>query len=188
MLKHLPTLLFYGDVPGCTTQRIRSMVKRKWKGHRTLRVIGMKKLQKITSVQGTAFIKAWLETVICHAFLWKNHVEHGDPSLSNLMYDPDTQSGVLSDFDLSILQWEPRVVGTERTGTVPFMAIELLTKDYWEGKIPRYYHHELESFIWILVYVSLLYNDEIRQSNSGVNTWRTADYIACARNKLHFIP
>ncbi|KDR79227.1 hypothetical protein GALMADRAFT_25577, partial [Galerina marginata CBS 339.88] len=88
-----------------------------------------------------------------HAFLWKHHVEHGDPSLSNLMYDPDTQCGVLSDFDLSVLQWEPRVTGTEKMGSVPFMALEILTEDYWEGKVQRCYHHELESFIWILVYV-----------------------------------
>ncbi|KAH9478325.1 hypothetical protein JR316_0008778 [Psilocybe cubensis] len=65
ILKHLPSVLFYGDVPGCTTHRIRSMIKRRWKGHRTLRILGLKKLQKITSVDGAHFIKAWLETVIC---------------------------------------------------------------------------------------------------------------------------
>ncbi|PPQ94398.1 hypothetical protein CVT25_002486 [Psilocybe cyanescens] len=186
MLKHLPSMLFYGDVPRCTTGRIRSMIKRRWKGHRTLRILGLKKLEKITTVDGADFIKAWLETVICHAFLWKNYVEHGDPSLSNIMYDPETKCGVLSDFDLSLLQWETRAIGTDRTGTVPFMAIDLLTQGYWEGKIQRFYHHELESFIWILAYVCLLYDKGIRKKNAAVDAWRTSDYNTCCKNKLHF--
>ena len=100
-----------------------------------------------------------------HAFLWKNHVERGDPSVDNMMYDPDSKCGVLTDFDLSLR--EPRVLGTDRTGTVPFMAIDLLTDEYWEGTLERYYHHELESFIWVIVFVFLLYQDGKRQSNSG---------------------
>uniref|UniRef100_A0A8H7XYE1 Fungal-type protein kinase domain-containing protein n=1 Tax=Psilocybe cubensis TaxID=181762 RepID=A0A8H7XYE1_PSICU len=186
MLKHLPSVLFYGDVSGCTTHRIRSMIKRRWKGHRTLRILGLRKLEEITTVDGADFIKAWLETVICHAFLWKNYVEHGDPSLSNIMYDPVDKCGVLSDFDLSLLQWEPRVIGTDRTGTVPFMAIELLSKKYWEGKIQRFYHHELESFIWILAYVCLLYDRGIRKKNESVDSWRTSDYKICSKEKRHF--
>ncbi|KAF8881281.1 hypothetical protein CPB84DRAFT_1687298, partial [Gymnopilus junonius] len=88
-----------------------------------------------------------------HSFLWKNFIEHGDPSLNNLMYDEETGCGVLTDFDLSLLQWEPRVFGTDRTGTIPFMALHLLQKGYWTGHEERYYHHELESFVWILPYV-----------------------------------
>ena len=95
----------------------------------------------------------------------KTHVERGDPSVDNMMYDPESKCGVLTDFDLSLR--EPRVSGTDRTGTVPFMAIDLLTDEYWEGTIKRYYHHELESFIWVIVFVFLLYQDGKRQSNSG---------------------
>ena len=67
MLKHLPTLYFYGDLPGCTTHRIRSMIERNWKGHRTLRIMGLKKLNEITTVSGKEFIKAWLEVVTCES-------------------------------------------------------------------------------------------------------------------------
>ncbi|KAF8881296.1 hypothetical protein CPB84DRAFT_1687276 [Gymnopilus junonius] len=91
-----------------------------------------------------------------HAFLWKNFVEHGDPSLSNLMYDEDNGRGILTDFDLSLLQWQPRVFGTDRTGNIPFMALALLTDRYWDGRLERSYHHGLESFIWILPYVKFL--------------------------------
>ncbi|KAF8182310.1 hypothetical protein BJ912DRAFT_928663 [Pholiota molesta] len=167
---------FFGEVPRSTTNRIRSMVNRRWKGHRVLRIIGMKRLHKLTTVSGWPFVKAWLDGVTCHAFLWKHFVEHGDPSLNNIMYDEEKKCGVLTDFDLSLLQWEPRIPGTDRTGTVPFMAIELLSKDYWEGRIKRYYHHELESFIWILPYVFLTYINKVRKTNALIDDWRTSDY------------
>lgn len=125
-------------------------------------------------------------SVLGHSFLWKYYVEHGDPSVGNMMYDPETQCGVLTDFDLSLLQWEPRVIGTDRTGTIPFMALDLLSTEYWNGKIKRFHHHELESFIWILTYVFLLYDAGIRKPNKYVDSWRTSDYITCAGTKLIF--
>ncbi|KJA28917.1 hypothetical protein HYPSUDRAFT_100472, partial [Hypholoma sublateritium FD-334 SS-4] len=90
---------------------------------------------------------------IGHAFLWKHGVEHGDPSLSNVMYHPIRQCGVLMDFDLAAIQWLPLVPGTDKTGTIPYMALNLLCQEYWNGGVMRYYHHELEAFIWILVFV-----------------------------------
>ncbi|KAF8808817.1 hypothetical protein BYT27DRAFT_7136869, partial [Phlegmacium glaucopus] len=189
MKKYLPTMFFYGDVPGCTTHRIRSMVGRRWKGHRTLRIIGFKKLKEITEYSGIDFVHAWLE-VFCfhlgHAFLWKYRVEHRDPSLGNMMYDPDLKCGVLTDFDLSIFQWEPRVIGTDPTGTIPFMAIDLLTEAYWQGLTKCLYRHELEAFIWILPYTFLLYRDGLRLRNKHVDPWRTSDYNTCRKEKSDF--
>ena len=114
-----------------------------------------------------------------HAFLWKNRIEHGDPSLGNLMYNPVNKCGVLTDFDLSILQWESRTFGVARTGTIPFMAIDLLSDKYWKGFIPRFYYHELESFVWILVYVFFLYKNKVRVPNPDVNVdaWRTSNHV-----------
>ncbi|KAF8808813.1 hypothetical protein BYT27DRAFT_7241462 [Phlegmacium glaucopus] len=163
MKKHLPTMFFYGDVPGC-----------------------FKKLEEITEYSGIDFVNAWLEVVACHAFLWKYRVEHGDPSLGNTMYDPDLKCGVLTDFDLSIFQWEPSVIGTDPTGTIPFMATDLLTEAYWQGLIKRLYRHELEAFIWILPYTFLLYDDGVRSRNKYIDPWRTSDYNACIKEKLNF--
>ena len=102
------------------------------------------------------------------------------------MFDPESGCGVLTDFDLSLLQWEPRIFGTDRTGTVPFMAIDLLTDEYWKGTIKRYYHHELESFIWVIVFVFLLYQDGKRQSNKYVTPWMTSNYNTCRKEKGDF--
>ena len=123
-------------------------------GCRILRVLVSKKLARLTSVAGEVFVKAWLEVVRCtwiydiilltlsillllvHAFLWNRYVEHGDPSLWNVMYNKELGCGVLGDYDLSICRRKQRV---PRTGTVPFMAIDLLTDEYWNGEIVRLY-------------------------------------------------
>jgi ribosomal protein L30/L7E len=69
MLDHLPKFYFFGEVPRSTTNRIRSMVNRRWKGHRVLRIIGMKRLHKLTTVSGWPFVKAWLDGVTCSLYL-----------------------------------------------------------------------------------------------------------------------
>ena len=65
MFNHLPKVYFYGDVKGTTTHRVRSMLDLNWKGHRVMRMIGMKKLEKLTILKEWEFVKAWLEGVIC---------------------------------------------------------------------------------------------------------------------------
>ena len=56
--------------------------------------------------------------------------------------------GVLNDFDLAAIM----AVG-ERTGTLPFMAIDLLR--YPNGHISRWFRHDLESCMWCLVWEAL---------------------------------
>ena len=74
------------------------------------------------------------------------------------MYKGNNKCGVLNDFDLSTIMnpgdRNPNRQGLERTGTLPFMAAELLENEGFDGKIPRRYEHELESFSWVLVWVS----------------------------------
>jgi hypothetical protein len=55
-------------------------------------------------------------------------VHHRDISVANLMYYHHKGKiyGVLNDYDLSILPDKMRTLGTERTGTWPFMAIDML--------------------------------------------------------------
>ena len=123
-----------------------------------------------------------------HAFLWKHGIEHSDPSLWNVMCHPIRKCGVLTDFDLSIIAWRTRVLGTDRTGTIPFMALELLRKAYWDGKVIRRYHHELEAFIWMLPFVFLAYdNGKLDPNNQFIKYWITSDYLTCGEKKLAYI-
>jgi len=77
----------------------------------------------------------------------------------------------------------PVVMGTERIGTIPFMAVALLKKEYWDGKTKREYRHELESFIWILAFVCLRYKDGKAQRGTLVDEWMTSSFRHCRREK-----
>ncbi|GLB44611.1 hypothetical protein LshimejAT787_1702380 [Lyophyllum shimeji] len=183
MKKHLPDMLFHEDLPRCTTHRVRSMSGKAWKGHRTARLVVSKEAQPLTTLAGSQFVKSWLEVVKCHAFLWKHGVEHDDPSLRNIMYSVQDRCGVLADYDLSVLRPLHRVFGSDTTGTIPFMALALLEPEYWDGNLKREFYHELEAFIWILVFVFLRYQDGKARNNTLVERWITSDYNACREAK-----
>ncbi|EIN07684.1 hypothetical protein PUNSTDRAFT_45211 [Punctularia strigosozonata HHB-11173 SS5] len=115
-------------------------------------------------------------------------IEHGDISLNNLAVDPNTLGGVLRDFDLSRIRdknVDSAPQGTERTGTVPFMALDLLCDEYWEGKIERLYRHDVESFAWVIMYLGYT-NDETLEPLPVVD-WYTSDYEDCRRGKHSFL-
>ena len=123
-----------------------------------------------------------------HAFLWKHGIEHGDPSLWNVMYNPVKKCGVVADFDLSILAWLQRVPGSDRTGTIPFMALDLLTDGYWKGYWERCYHHEFESCLWMLPVIFLAYEDGKRdRENQFTKDWFTSDHRSCHDVKSGFL-
>ncbi|ESK80715.1 other 1 protein kinase [Moniliophthora roreri MCA 2997] len=73
------------------------------------------------------------------------------------MYCEVTGKCILNDFDLATLMDPgtevPDRKGYERTGTRPFMAMDLLNKEGVMGLIYRRYRHDLESFFWVLVWV-----------------------------------
>ena len=72
------------------------------------------------------------------------------------MYDPATKRGVLSDFDLA-REGGPnrRPNAKDNTGTLPFLALDLLDEKAFEGLVPRRYRHDAESFAWCLIYICI---------------------------------
>lgn len=99
------------------------------------------------------------------------------------MWDEKKKKGVLGDFDLANVRDNPRDRNGERTGTVPFMPLDLLCQAYYEGKIVRIYRHDVESFIWVLVWVSMIQNC----SWEGRKSWQTSDYNSCRGVKGEFL-
>jgi hypothetical protein len=85
--------------------------------------------------------------------------------------------GVLNDFDLSSMKDSP--TGRERTGTVPFMAFDLLLDKAMEGKVEHLYQHDAESFIWVLTWITLQYNDGKLQGNGPLNGWLKENSTTC---------
>ncbi len=103
------------------------------------------------------------------------------------MYHPTRRCGVLTDFDSTVFALLKRIPGTHRTGTIPFMALELLEDEYCKDNITCRYHHELEAFVWMLPIVFLAYdNGKFDRKAPFVIDWMASDYSTCHRKKLHF--
>ena len=108
------------------------------------------------------------------------------------MYKEDNKYGVLNDFDLSTIMnpgdRNPNRQGLERTGTLPFMAVELLEDGGFEGKVPRRYDHELESFCWVLVWVSrCVLGGQESERPPILGEWLGNNNVAVCGTKLRFI-
>ena len=96
--------------------------------------------------------------------------------------------GVLSDYDLSSMKSVPS--GRERTGTVPFMALELLIAEAIQGDIEYLYQHDAESFIWVLTWVSLRCDGgKLLDEGPGrqFDEWLTVNAKGCRESKSDFL-
>ncbi len=81
-----------------------------------------------------------------------------------------------------------RVPGTDRTGTIPFMTLDLLIGEFGKDNVTRHYHHELEAFIWMLTFVFLAYNNgKLDPKNQFIKHWITSDYTTCREKKTTFL-
>ena len=81
------------------------------------------------------------------------------------MWDDERKVGVLNDFDLARFESQAGASGQDNTGTLPFMALDLLSEEGLRGEVPRRYRHEAESFTWCLICLCLA----TMASSSGKN-------------------
>lgn len=126
--------------------------------------------------------------VLGHYCLWVGGVEHNDISAKNLMYDKDNNDrGILNDYDLAHLNGRPRPSGTDRTGTIPFMALDLLTNDAWDGKVERLYRHDCESFAWVLLWICCRYENGKEISDAPLGQFITSNYNQCHKEKYSIL-
>ncbi|KAI0059882.1 hypothetical protein BV25DRAFT_1037195 [Artomyces pyxidatus] len=154
---------------------------------RVSRAIVFERLEVITKLHGKEFFKAWVDSVVCNRVLWKCGVQHGDPTVDNLMFRrlPDgTIAGTLAYWDLASIDGHAARRNLERAGTIPFIALELLC---WPDDVERRYEHDLESMVWILPWVLLIYENGLAQANHALAGWLTGDYGTCAREKTYFL-
>jgi len=127
-----------------------------------------------------------------HYALWQAGVYHRDVSPGNLMWyrtKGNVLMGVLNDYDLSSSADAEGPQGNERTGTIPFMALDLLTEEGQEGKVQHLYRHDLESFMWVLVWVVLRYKDGqlLPRKIRRFDKWATVDAETCGMQKSFFL-
>ncbi|KAG1748232.1 hypothetical protein EDB19DRAFT_1847773 [Suillus lakei] len=196
VLGHVPEMVWFHRFDETSTAIIRKALGIDHAGSRVLYIIVFRKLTPITTLSGDEFLLAWWEVVKCHRALWKRGVHHRDISPSNLMgYRVGGRfMSVLNDFDLSSIlrissstrQGGPR--GLERTGTVPFMALDLLMPEATAGEVEHLYYHDAESFIWVLTWVCLRYDKgELLRKGRPLDEWLTVDAIGCHEKKMSFL-
>ncbi|KAH7918883.1 hypothetical protein BV22DRAFT_1041434 [Leucogyrophana mollusca] len=153
-------------------------------------ITAFRKLRPISELPAEEVLRTWWSVVLCHYELWKGGIHHRDISESNLVYYRNAQDvavGVLNDFDLSSTT-EGRQ-GNERTGTMPFMAIELLDQEGPEGHITRHYRHDAESLVWVLVWVTLHYAHGTRlpRKDRPLEAWQSVQATECSEKKSWFV-
>jgi hypothetical protein len=98
----------------------------------------------------------------------------------------DEWVGVLNDYDLSSVQ-EDGPGGNERTGTIPFMALALLTTKAIKGEVEHLYQHDAELFIWVLTWVCLRYENGKVRSDRPLHAWLKEDANGYRKKKDDFL-
>ncbi|KAG2121601.1 hypothetical protein DEU56DRAFT_833995 [Suillus clintonianus] len=197
VLGHVPEMVWFYKFDETSTAIIRRALgfDDAELGHRVLFIMVFKKLFPITTLVEKEFLVAWWQVVKCHRALWRRGVHHRDVSPNNLMvYRLGNRFiSVLNDFDLaSIVQLlssiKQRSKGFERTGTVPFMALKLLTRRAILGEVEHVYQHDAESFIWVLTWICLRYQGgKLLRKNRPLDEWLTVDAMGCHEKKTSFM-
>ncbi|KAK0497821.1 hypothetical protein EDD18DRAFT_1251994, partial [Armillaria luteobubalina] len=105
-----------------------------------------------------------------HKWLYDHpRILHRDISPGNIMWRRTADGhicGVLNDFDLSSLRSAIGASSTQRTGTLPYMAYELLFNDE-NGQPPKYlYRHDVESIFYVILLLSCRYKFMVMQNSS----------------------
>ncbi|KAG2096070.1 uncharacterized protein F5147DRAFT_778431 [Suillus discolor] len=189
---HVPALLWHHTFTNPTSAIREALdVPEPTKGSRVLYILVFRKLFPITRLQGKELFDVWGQCILCHLTLWKKGVYHRDVSPGNLMWywKDGKRIGVLNDYDLSSLADDPGPRGNERTGTVPFMALDLLTKEGQRGEVKHVYRHDVESFMWCFAWISLRYKNGVilPPRLRPLDEWATLGAVTCGREKLFFL-
>ena len=110
---------------------------------------------------------------------------HRDISLNNLMLrvEGDRVYGVLNDFDLAVLRDVQSSSSKQRTGTKPFMAIDLLHRD---ASI-HMYRHDLESMFYVLLWITSRFHNGEEIVNPPLQEWADKDDTYLLDKKRSFI-
>ena len=120
-----------------------------------------------------------------HIILWKGYY-HRDVSPPNIMYcrDGDSVVGVLNNWDLAAALSVSPTPNTDRTGTVSFMALELLSNE----DTAHMFWHDTESFIWVFLWVCASSDgSEMEAVVEPYKTWRGLDMLACKQTQRAFL-
>jgi len=124
-----------------------------------------------------------------HYKLWLLGVHHRDVSAFNLMYKrlgDGTIAGVLIDFDLAILGGS-QSTNTERTGAMPFMALDVLSHIANDAHRIHLYRYDAESFLWVAIWVCGTYEGGEERQDAPFEAWTQGGAQHCEAYKRNFL-
>ncbi|KAJ7592400.1 hypothetical protein C8J56DRAFT_1161612 [Mycena floridula] len=192
ILHDIPNLLASEDFTDFSTSKIRRLLNIFHEGRsRVPRALIFDILVPLTQLKGQEFLVAFLDILRCHFLLWRLGIEHGDISVSNLMYNERTQKGILNDWDLATYRFLVTAsvlsLRRDRTASMPFVALQLLDDAGWKGEIRRLYRHDLESFAWVLFWICSRFSNGQEQRRGPLEAFITKDHEECFSRKKSLV-
>ncbi|KAJ3889009.1 protein kinase [Lentinula edodes] len=162
-LNHLPEVIDSVTYPYHEETTVQGRLKKHLKDdyeERVMRVTFLDKLQPLSDLEDPReFAQVFYDVLQIHQWLYERvGILHRDLSSGNIMYRRKNGKvyGVLNDFDLSsrVRDMDKGPTSKQRTGTRPFMSLDLLNPD-WEGG--HLYRHDLESLFYIMLCLACRY-------------------------------
>ncbi|KAF4583340.1 hypothetical protein EYR38_002090 [Pleurotus pulmonarius] len=154
-------------------------------------LLTMEKLDCIDTVQDCAeLVTAFEQIVRCHRWVYEEaQILHRDISVKNLMFrrgEDGNIQGVLNDFDLAtpVRELDKGPTSKQRTGTWPYLAIELLNPSTWLQPPRHLYRYDLESFFWVLLTLAV---DPEKSNVHNILQWSACSHAELYRYKSTFL-
>ncbi|KAF9065344.1 hypothetical protein BDP27DRAFT_1424906 [Rhodocollybia butyracea] len=170
VLHHLPTISHSADLPLTPRQvRLASFPKEGY-GQRILRITVMTDLLPIAELTNPADLKIVFRDIFrCYRWLVEEaKILHRNVNVANITFQYGSNGsvyGVLNDFDHAIRTDVLRSPSSHRTGTAPYMAIDIL-----RASPPpiHLYRHDLESLYYVLVCTVCPADDQLFETGSAL--------------------
>ncbi|KAK0478840.1 hypothetical protein IW261DRAFT_1399927 [Armillaria novae-zelandiae] len=124
--------------------------------HRVCRITVQERLYSLEELRTVEeYAQVFFDILQIHKWLYDHpRILHRDISPGNIMWRRTIDGhvrGVLNDFDLSSLRSATGASSFQRTGTLPYMAYELLIKDENGHQLKHLYRHDVESIFYVIL-------------------------------------
>ncbi|KAJ3892936.1 protein kinase [Lentinula edodes] len=162
-LNHLPDVIDSITFPYHEHTTVQGRLKKHLKDdyeERVMRVTFLEKLHPLSELTDPReYAQVFYDILQIHQWLYECvGILHRDLSSGNIMYRriDGKVYGVLNDFDLSsrVRDMDNGPTSNQRTGTRPFMSLDLLNP-VWKGG--HFYRHDLESLFYIILCLACRY-------------------------------